>query len=196
MEPKLRFRQFFPFRNQYDGAEGGLELLHHIDNKQLIYSTSGLKAQMPKCPTIPIPLYVYCSANVQKRKPRQSAFPQSCQQQFDIRTSIGQGHRSRMQGMVSMLRSRFPDLVVDLLPSKSWLDRLALVLNARYISDCLARFGIAPGGGLRGRFRKVCRTSPQTLGILVPKSRANACRVHSNASIAQTSRAYPAPATK
>ena len=110
-----------------------------------------------------------------------SAFPQSCQQQFDIRTSIGQGHdrqaTDRECREVSMLRSRFPDLVVDLLPSNSWLDRLALVLNARYISDCLARFGIAPGGGLRGRFRKVCRTSPQTLGILVPKSRANACRV-------------------
>ena len=36
--------------------KGGCELLHHIDNKQLIDSTSGLKA---KYPTIPIPLYVY-----------------------------------------------------------------------------------------------------------------------------------------
>jgi hypothetical protein len=32
MEPKLRFQQFFPFRNQYDGAEGGFELLHRVDN--------------------------------------------------------------------------------------------------------------------------------------------------------------------
>jgi hypothetical protein len=175
--------------------KGGCELLHHIDNKQFIDSTSGLKAQIPHNPDSIVRLFIV-RRTCRRGNRAKSAFPQSCQQQFDIRTSIGQGHRSRMQGMVSTLRSRFPDLVVDLLPSKSWLDRLALVLNARYISDCLARFGIAPGGGLRGRFRKVCRTSPQTLGILVPKSRANACRVHSNASIAQTSRAYPAPATK
>jgi hypothetical protein len=30
-------------------------------------------AQMPKCPTIPLPLYVYCTANaLQKKKPRRS----------------------------------------------------------------------------------------------------------------------------
>jgi hypothetical protein len=46
MEPKLRFRQFFPFRNQYDGAEGGFELLHYVDNTQLTDFAFFLKAQM------------------------------------------------------------------------------------------------------------------------------------------------------
>jgi len=48
----------------------------------------------------------------QKRKPRRSAFSQSCQQQFDIRPPIGQGHRSRMSGMGD--RSAKPVSLVDL----------------------------------------------------------------------------------
>jgi hypothetical protein len=45
MEPKLRFRQFFPFRNQCDGAEEGFELIHHVENAQLNDCPFGLTAQ-------------------------------------------------------------------------------------------------------------------------------------------------------
>src|SRR5580658_7429287 len=87
-------------------------------------------AQRPKCPTIPLPLYVYGTANVsQKRKPRRSVFSQSCQQQFDIRPS----HRSRPRatvrecGMGSVLRSLCPDRAVDLVPRE---------IVARSIASC------------------------------------------------------------
>src|ERR1700730_10907733 len=40
--------------------KGGFELLHQVDNTYLIDLASALTA---KCPTIPLPLYVYCTAN-------------------------------------------------------------------------------------------------------------------------------------
>jgi len=47
-----------------------------------------MRPKGPKCPTIPLPLYVYCTENpLQKRKPRRSVFSQSRHKQFDIRPS-------------------------------------------------------------------------------------------------------------
>jgi hypothetical protein len=71
------------------GAEGGFELRYHIDNTQLIYSTSGLKAQIPHNPASIVRLLY--GERAQKRKTAPKRFSQSCQQQFDIRPS----YRSR-----------------------------------------------------------------------------------------------------
>ena len=49
-------------------------------------------AQWPKCPTIPLPLYVDCTANaLHKKKPRRCVFSQCSHKQF----GIGPSHRSR-----------------------------------------------------------------------------------------------------
>src|ERR1700693_2163815 len=55
-------------------------------------------AQRPKCPTIPLPLYVYCTANVsQKRKPRRMFSLNNASNSLTSSPHIGQGHRRNLR---------------------------------------------------------------------------------------------------
>jgi hypothetical protein len=61
-------------------------------------------AQRPKCPTIPLPLYVYCTANLRRRENRAEALSLSpASNSLTSAPPIGQGHRLRRSGSVSCL---------------------------------------------------------------------------------------------
>src|ERR1700680_1451384 len=49
-DPKL-------FQNECNGAEGGFEPVHHVDNMQLVQFAFGLKAQMPHNPASIVRLF-------------------------------------------------------------------------------------------------------------------------------------------
>ena len=56
------------------GAEGGFELLHHVDNTQLIDSAFGLKAPMPHNPASIVRLLYGERTAEEKMAPKRSLF--------------------------------------------------------------------------------------------------------------------------